>query len=94
MSAYGAYPEFRTWVNELLPDRKKADKADNPPCPPPLKAKNAVATPFVAIKKPDIVQDLPPPSSGLDRILEFVGDVKQAKKDGRIENIVRGANLF
>jgi hypothetical protein len=63
MYAYGTYPEFREWVSKQT---FKADKADNPPCPPPPEAKKAVATPDVAILKPDIVQDLPPPEAIVD----------------------------
>jgi hypothetical protein len=58
----------------------KADKADNPPCPPPPEP-----------VKPDITEDLPPP---VDKVHQFIQDVKQAKSDGRIEAMVQGAKLF
>jgi hypothetical protein len=43
--------------------------------------------------KPDITEDLPPPNK-VDKIMEFVEDVKQAKADGSIERRVQESRLF
>jgi len=48
-------------------------------------------------RKPDpveVVADLPPPKTRKDRIIDRVREVKQAKADGRIEQIIRSNNLF
>jgi hypothetical protein len=55
-------------------------KAGNPPPPEPV--------------KPDITEDLPPPVDKMDKIRQFVGDVRQAKADGRIEAMVQKYQLF
>lgn len=51
MAAYGSCKEFRAWVQKELPDRPKADKADNP----------VLSSPVIPPKKPETTQDLPPP---------------------------------
>jgi hypothetical protein len=44
--------------------------------------------------KPDVTEDLPPPVDKMDKVRQFVGDVKQAKEDGRIEAMVQKYQLF
>lgn len=96
MSAYGTYPEFREWAGkqafkaDSIAVAEKITKAVALLGPPPLKPKKPD---IVVPAKVDPVADLPPPGK-IDKIMEFVGDVKQAKADGRIENIVRGSGLF